>query len=442
MLKSVFREFARYTSLNVLGMLGLSCYILADTFFVSKGLGANGLAALNLAIPVYSFIHGSGLMVGIGGGAKYAVQKGRGDDAGACRAFANAFYVCAALSLLFVVIGVFFSEQITSLLGADAAVYDMTETYLKVILIFAPAFLMNNLILCFVRNDGSPQLAMTAMIAGSLSNIVLDWLFIFPCGMGIFGAVFATGLAPVISLIILSVHFIKRKNGFMLKKIRPEARFILAGLSGGLPSLITEWSSGIVMIVFNSIMLGLEGNTGVAAYGVIANLSLVVIAIYTGIAQGIQPLISRGCGTGDFHGSRRVLKYALIFMLAVSAVVYAGVFFGASGIAGIFNSEGNELLMGLAIQGLKLYFIACPFVGFNVVISMYFAASEHARPAHIISLLRGFIIIIPAAYLFSGVAGITGVWCAFPATEAIVALLSMLFYVLIRKRTAREGLIS
>ena len=129
-------------------------------------------------------------------------------------------------------------------------------------------------------------------------------------------------------------------------------------------------------------------------------------------------------------------------MLAVSAVVYAGVFFGASGIAGIFNSEGNELLMGLAIQGLKLYFIACPFVGFNVVISMYFAASEHARPAHIISLLRGFIIIIPAAYLFSGVAGITGVWCAFPATEAIVALLSMLFYVLIRKRTAREGLIS
>ena len=100
MLKSVFREFARYTSLNVLGMLGLSCYILADTFFVSKGLGANGLAALNLAIPVYSFIHGSGLMVGIGGGAKYAVQKGRGDDAGACRAFANAFYVCAALSLL------------------------------------------------------------------------------------------------------------------------------------------------------------------------------------------------------------------------------------------------------------------------------------------------------------------------------------------------------
>lgn len=188
----------------------------------------------------------------------------------------------------------FFFRAITSLLGADAAVYDMTETYLKVILIFAPAFLMNNLILCFVRNDGSPQLAMTAMIAGSLSNIVLDWLFIFPCGMGIFGAVFATGLAPVISLIILSVHFIKRKNGFMLKKIRPEARFILAVLSGGLPSLITEWSSGIVMIVFNSIMLGLEGNTGVAAYGVIANLSLVVIAIYTGIAQGIQPLIKQG----------------------------------------------------------------------------------------------------------------------------------------------------
>ena len=97
----------------------------------------------------------------------------------------------------------------------------MTRTYLQVILLFAPAFMLNNLILCFVRNDGAPGLAMAGMIGGSLSNIVLDWVFIFPCGMGIFGAVFATGLAPVISLLILSPHFIFRRNRFRPVRTAP-----------------------------------------------------------------------------------------------------------------------------------------------------------------------------------------------------------------------------
>lgn len=434
MTKSAFKEFAKYSSLNVLGMLGLSCYILADTFFVSKGLGANGLAALNLAIPVYSFIHGSGLMAGIGGGTKYAIQKSQINYEAANRAFSHAVYICCALALLFVAIGLFFSDALAAFLGAEGQIYDMSRTYLQVILLFAPAFLFNNLLLCFVRNDGSPQLAMAAMITGSLSNVVLDWLFMFPFGMGIFGAVLATGLAPIISMALLSVHFIRRRNGFKLIKCRPDMRLTLSILSGGVPSLVTEWSSGIVMIAFNSIILHLEGNIGVAAYGVIANLSLVVIAIYTGIAQGIQPLISNGYGTGDYRKIKEVLQYAVLAMLLVSAAVYACVFFAASGIAGIFNSEGSALLQILAAQGMKLYFIACPFAGFNVIISMYFTSSERARPAHIISLLRGFIIIIPAAFILSRLAGLTGVWCAFPLTEAVVAVLGAAFYIAAQRR--------
>lgn len=160
----------------------------------------------------------------------------------------------------------------------------MSKTYLQVILLFAPAFLMNNVLLCFVRNDGAPQLSMAAMIGGSLSNVVLDWVFIFPCQMGIFGAAFATGLAPIISMMILSPHFIRKNNQFHFAKCMPEIRRFVRILSSGVPSLVTEVSSGIVIIVFNSILLNLAGNVGVAAYGVIANLSLVIIAIYTGIA--------------------------------------------------------------------------------------------------------------------------------------------------------------
>ena len=193
--RTCFRDFVKYSSLNVLGMIGLSCYILADTFFVSQGLGTNGLTALNLAIPIYSFIHGSGLMIGMGGGTRYSIQKSRMEHGAANRTFTNAVYLAAAFAVLFVIVGFFFSGTIVSLFGADESVFAMSETYLRVILLFAPAFLLNNVLLCFVRNDGAPQLAMAAMIGGSLSNVVLDWVFIFPCRMGMFGAAFATGLA-------------------------------------------------------------------------------------------------------------------------------------------------------------------------------------------------------------------------------------------------------
>lgn len=434
---SCFRDFVRYSSLNVLGMLGLSCYILADTFFVSKGLGTNGLAALNLAIPIYSFIHGTGLMIGMGAGTIFSIQRSRNNSKSINTNFTNAIYFAAFFALLFVAVGLFFSDLVVRYLGADESVYAMTRTYIQVILLFAPAFLLNNVLLCFVRNDGAPQFSMAAMIGGSLSNIVLDYVFIFPCKMGIFGAVFATGLAPIISMIILSPHFLRKRNHFHLSKSRVSIKLLGDIFSCGVPSLITELSSGIVIIVFNGIILSLQGNVGVAAYGVIANLSLVVVAIYTGIAQGIQPLISSSYGAGNLKNTHSVLKYALITMLILSGIIVASVCLGAYPIAAIFNSEQNELLQTIAMQGLRLYFFACPFVGFNVIISVYFTSTEYARPAHVLSLMRGFIVIIPMALVLSKLMGMTGVWCAFPATEFMVAVMGIVFFSLRRNSRKR-----
>lgn len=436
----IFRDFARYASLNVMGMIALSCYILADTFFVSKGLGTNGLTALNLAIPLYSFIHGSGLMIGMGGGTRYSIQKSRGDHEAANRTFTQAVYLAAAFAVFFVLAGLFLPGSILSLFGAQGRVFDMSKTYLQVILLFSPAFLLNNVLLCFVRNDGAPQLSMAAMIGGSLSNVVLDWVFIFPCRMGIFGAAFATGLAPVISLLILSPHRIRRKNQFHFVRCRAEGRRLAGILSSGVPSLVTEVSSGVVMIVFNTILLGLAGNVGVAAYGVIANLSLVVIAMYTGIAQGIQPILSRSYGVQDWHSIHTVLRYALTAMLALSAVIYAVVFFGASPIAAIFNSEQDPLLQQIATEGLRLYFIACPFAGFNVILSVYFTSAGRPRPAQAISLLRGFLVIVPMALLLSRIGKIHGVWCAFPATELLVAAIGVWLLAGARKKAPEHRL--
>lgn len=433
--KLYFREFLKYSSLNVLGMIALSCYILADTFFVSKALGADGLAALNLAIPVYSFINGSGLMIGMGGGIKYSIAKSQGAAQRADQTFTNSAVLTAVIAACFFLIGLLASGPLALLLGADGTVYEMTRTYLQVILLFAPMFMTNNLLLCFIRNDGAPQLSMAAMITGSLSNVVLDYVFMFPLGMGIFGAVLATGLAPVISILVLSPYLLRRKNQFHLRKCRISGKLALGIFSSGLPSLITEVSSGIVMIVFNTIILGIAGNIGVAAYGVIANLSLVVMSIYTGISQGIQPLLSSGYGTGNRKKTQSVLRYALVSAVLISVVVYVCVFFGAEPIAAVFNSEQNATLQSIAVTGLKIYFTACVFAGFNIILSVYFTSTENALPAHIISILRGFVVIIPMAFLLSAAAELTGVWAAFPATELIVSLIGAGLFFRIGKRT-------
>lgn len=429
-------EFAKYASLNVLGMIGLSCYILADTFFVAKGLGPDGLTALNLAIPIFSFVSGSGLMFGMGGAIKFSILKDQKETVKANQVFTNTIMFSMLLAMMFIVIGIMFSEELARMLGAEDAVFTMSKTYHQVILLFAPMFILNQVLLCFVRNDGAPQLSMTAMIVGSLSNIVLDYIFIFPFHMGIFGAVFATGLAPIISMLVLSAHFMKKSRGFHLIKCKFSLRYLGNILSGGLPSLVTEVSSGIVMIVFNIIILGLQGNIGVAAYGVIANLSLVVIAIDNGIAQGIQPLISRYYGSGNHAECKRMLHYALVLLAVVSAVIYTFVYFGAYQIVALFNEQHDLMLETIAVTGLKIYFTGCVFAGFNIILCVYFTSTEKALPAHIISLLRGIIIVVPMAFLLSWIGGMIGVWCVFPITEIVVCMLGVVLFHNSKKKNA------
>lgn len=435
----IYREFAEYISLSVAGMLAISCYILADTFFVSQRLGTDGLAALNLAIPIYDVIHGTGLMLGMGGATRFSICKSRGEDREANLMFTNTLFLAGACSVFFVLTGLLFSERLAVLLGADEAVLEMTNTYLKVLMLFSPAFLLNDIFLCFVRNDKNPGMSMRATIGGSFSNIILDYVFMFPLGMGIFGAALATGLAPVIGIAIMSPHWLKRSKGFHAVKTGLLPKQVKMNVSLGFPSLLAQLSSGIVMIVFNKIILELEGNTGVAAYGVTANIALVVVAVYSGVGQGIQPLVSREYGYGRKEREVQLLRWAAAVVLALSVLIYGGLFGFAEPIVGIFNSENSERMGQIAVSGLKLYFISVPFVGLNIVLSTYFSAVEQAVPAQVISLLRGLVLLIPMAFFMAEAGGLTGVWLAVPVTEFLSAVLGGWLYFRMEKRAARRA---
>ena len=424
---NIFNLFIKYVSLNILGMIGLSCYILADTFFVARGIGADGLTALNIAIPIYNFINGLGLMIGMGSATKYAILKTQSKNNEANIVFTNALIYVFSLYLFFIIIALFFTKDIAYILGARDEILVMTDIYIKVIFIFSAMFMLNNVLLGFVRNDNHPKLAMLAMVMGSLFNIIFDYIFIFPLKMGIFGAVLATGLSPIISMIILSSIFVKKQNTFFIVKPNINLKNIFEIVLLGISFLITEVSSGFVMIAFNIVILNISGNIGVAAYGIIANIALVIIAIFTGIGQGIQPIISSNYG--NINNINKIYKYALILSSLVSIIVYIFTLIFADGITSLFNKDNNITLQNIAINGLHIYFTAFIFAGYNIITCVYFSAMDNAKPSFIISILRGFIFIMPLIFILSYIFNMTGVWLSFPVAEILSSLFSVLYFI-------------
>jgi len=427
------KEFSRYVTMNILGMLGLSCYILADTYFVAGWLGENGLAALNLAIPVYSLISGAGLMLGMGGGAKYTILKSCHEFEQGSLIFTNTIYLGIFISLLFEIIGILFINQIVILLGADENTFEMSSIYLKILLLCSPFFLLNQILICFVRNDGNPKITMIAMLTGSFSNIILDYGFIYLLHGGMKGAVIATCLSPVISIAVISPYFIKKQNQFHLVKMLPEIPQMTRILMIGAASFVTEVSGGIIMIVFNLLIYHLAGNTGIATYGIIANISLVIISIDTGIAQGIQPLVSYETGKNNHKNIIKIIKHALFLEIVLSIFIYFFLFIFASAIVSVFNKENNSTLQELAINGIRLYFTGCGLAGMNIIIASFLASCEKPIQSNLISMLRGIILMIPLSFLLARW-GLLGVWLTYPITEFLTGIMSIIFLVK-QKRT-------
>ena len=419
--------FLKYVSANVLGMIGYSCYILADTFFIARGIGADALAALNLVLPAYSLMNGTGLMIGMGAASRYTISSTKPEGTLHRTIFTQALYLAAFAAVIFSSGGIFLPDRIAAVLGANADTIGYATDYIRILLIFSPLFLGNNLLLSFVRNDGAPRLSMTGMIVGSLTNIVLDYVFIYPLGMEMTGAALATATAPVISMLIMSVHFIKKRNHF--RPVRTRLSLVRWGdiCTLGVSSLVTELSSGVVIIVFNYLILGLNGNTGVAAYGILANNALVLISIYTRIGQGLQPIVSRYAGKDGEEQRRSLRRYALATSLSFALLSYLLIAVFAVPLAELFNREHDPILTDIASNGMRIYFVSLFFSGINIVAAAFLSSADRPKQAFVISILRGFVLIIPVAWILSVLFGLTGIWMAVPVTEAIVCALALIF---------------
>ena len=206
---SLTKQYFKYVSQNIFGLLGTSCYILADTYFISQAAGTSGVALLNLCLPIYNFIFAIGSMLGLGAATRYAILRAQGDERSE-RYFSNALLWALVFALPFMLAGIFCPEVLLRFMGGDAEIVALGVGYARIFLLFTPFFMCNYIVSAFVRNDGDPSLAMVATLCGSLFNVVFDYIFMFPMGLGLPGAALATAVSPVLSIAICSRHFFKK----------------------------------------------------------------------------------------------------------------------------------------------------------------------------------------------------------------------------------------
>jgi len=327
--------------------------------------------------------------------------------------------------VIFIAAGLFFPGQVMRVMGADAVIEAIGIPYIRIVLCFTPFFMMNYAFTAFVRNDNAPHIAMAATLLSSLFNIVFDYVFMFPLGMGMTGAALATAVSPIVSILICMVHYLSPKSSVSFHFMVPSVKMLISSCSLGVVAFVGEIASAVTTMVFNFVLLGLDGNTAVAAYGVIANTALVGTAIFNGVSQGLQPLASEAHARGEEHEKHQILVKSIVTGIALAIVLIAGVWFFAADITSAFNSEQSAQLAAYAIPGIRIYFIGFFAAGINIICAGFLSATDHAKESSIVAISRGIIAIIIFALVLPTFLGITGVWLAFPAAEAVTLLLAI-----------------
>ena len=418
------KQFFKYVSQNIFGLLGTSCYILADTYFIAQAAGTDGVTLLNLCLPIYNLIFAFGSMIGLGAATRYAILRAQG-DARAQRYFSNAIFSVCILAVPFILVGIFRPDGLLRLMGGDADIVALGMNYARIFLMFTPFFMCNYVVASFVRNDGDPSLAMVATLSGSLFNVVFDYIFIFPMGLGLPGAALATAISPILSIAVCSAHFIKKSNTITFVRKAPSVRLLAQSCQLGISGFVGELSSGVTTTVFNFLLLRLAGNVAVAAYGVVANFALVATAIFNGVAQGAQPLVSQCYGKNEMAGARKLLLLGCGTALGLAALLYGVVFGYTDVLTALFNSENSALMAEFAHSGMRIYFVGYFFAGCNIVAAGYLGAVNRPAEASITSLCRGMVAIVVCSLVLSALFGMNGVWAAFPVSEAITLALTV-----------------
>lgn len=420
---SISKSFLQYLLPALTGMVIKSLFIMGDAFFIGQGVGPEGLGAISLAVPTFSFFSALAMMIGIGGAAMMSIEVGKGSTKLAQTLFSQSMLIAFLLSTLFVSISYLSLEEIISLVGAEGLIASLTYEYLSILLVSFIPFSLCWVMSAFVRNDSNPNLAMYAMSGGAVINLVLDYIFVIQFDWGMKGAALGTGLSQLVILTILLGHFISKKGNLKLNLEGLGFDFIKPILSIGLPIFFIEVTSAITIILFNYVLLESFGDSHVIAYGLTSSLGVFALFIVIGITQACQPIISFNYGSEQLGRVKETLKIGMMSAIGAGVFLFSVVLISSHSIAAFYLGEHSELIK-LASLALLCYFSAAPLMAYNMVVANLFQATAKPAKASVISVARGFVFVVLGLMLLPKLIPENGVWFSILFAESITAVIS------------------
>ena len=422
---SFYREFAHYVAPSVLAFALSGVYAITDGFFVGNALGDEALAAINVAYPLTAFLQSVGTGVGLGGAISYAIRRGGGDEEGSRRYFGVSVVLLLLSSALLTGLYLWKALPLLSLFGAEGAILDLGWEYIRCIALGALFQILATGLVPFLRNMGGTVAAMASMITGFVTNVVLDYLFVWVLPWGMTGAAAATVIGQAMTFLVCLGALVRRRARPAFPRgpeaLRMMGRVLLVGLS---PFGLT-FSPNITLILVNKSAAVFGGAFAVMVYAPISYLSSVILLLLQGVSDGCQPLLSLSYGRGEKEKARRVRELAHLCALVLGGMCMVLLYLLRGQTALLFGA--SPAVAEEAARVLPIFLSGYLFLALSRVTTAYLYATNQNRRAYALIygeplFLAVLLLILPAA-----LGGVLGTWWSIPLSQMATALLSLWF---------------
>ena len=402
-------------------------YNVMDGIFVGQGIGSAALGAVNIGVPFITFAVAIVAMFPMGGATIIAIRMGRDDKDGANNAFMTALTLTVLTAVILTVVGTVFSQQIVDLSGArklGEEMRRMSADYLFYYSAFSLPMLMSNCLSVFVRNDGSPALSFVGMCTGAVSNIFLDWLFIFPLQMGVIGAAVASGLGQIVSLLVLLSHFIRKHGNLRIRRFTIQPVLIRKICKRGAPEAVTQLTTPVTALCYNLVLAGLVGDIGVSTYSVLSFIYSLANAVLSGVAQGLQPLWGNSYGKQDTKEINDYFRFGMAINLMLSVLVSAVLILFDKPAIRIFSQDME--LINAASKALPVFALSFIPMALNLVYTSLLYSTKRTKQSDIIAICRGIVIKAIAIFCIPIIFGSNTIWAAPLVAEMITFAIAVI----------------
>lgn len=413
---------------SIIAMVLSSLITIVDGFFIGNYIGKEGIAAVNLGLPVLYVYLGVGIMVAVGG-ISIAGRALGAQDIKKCNEVFNQTYVSAiVVTVILSILTRLCFEPIMAALGMDAQVASCFVKYYSIMIIAYPVMIVNNTFGMFIRGEGKPQLFMLFNIITVVSNIILDYLFIRWFGFGIEGIAVASLISVVLGAICMVSFFLRKSQVYKFHRLHFSGIILRDTIFNGSAEFIGQMSMSISMFAYNWVIMRLIGVSGMAAFTITGYVAYLFSMIIVGFGQGASPLISFTYGAKEIELSKTIRGRTNQFVLGAGIFFILILFLASGWYSNLFVK--SESVATLVRSGIKIFVLSFLFSGINTITTFYFSSIGKAKESALISASRGLVVLLICIFLLPSLLGMTGVWLVAPVTEAFTIILS---FVLIRQ---------